>query len=459
MIDAGAVSAMNRCMFLVIGAGGYSGLVNQTVAIEFNTVTAGTNTTIPLNQWVHLAATVEATMGATRIYINGRPAAMNFRGTQSNVVNTTFFNSVGIFGKVATAAYGEALYDDCRIYNRILTLGEIRLLASRRGIGLTSTRKRPPCSYPITTPPDRLYGKSSGLWIPGVAEVNKNDFWASYSPQTTYYHAEAVAWEAAVRANSGTVSPETLQAVSNFCTAIDTAGIRGKLYRVNLFCGDNLRACLVPLYTSPVAGNAPVGGYAVDFNTGFLNSDYMEKGIGTGGLRGNGIAVKKLSTNLTPQDIVTNAATGHFGMYIPPWRLPVANHPTVDTPVASVVGGTRIYFDWRHQPGSSAIGLKINWGASITGSGIANPFGLMMGDRSSTTRVDMYRQGVSVANGTTPNGAMPPMVPYEIFSNQLSVYTANPLFGYTLGRSLTAAEHVAYSAAWNTFQAALRRNV
>jgi hypothetical protein len=171
MIDAGATSAMNRCMFLVIGAGGFSGLSNQTVAVEFNTVTAGTSTTIALNQWVHLAAVVQGTMGATQIYINGSPAVMNLRGTQSNAVNTTFFNSIGVFGKVATASYGEALYDDARIYNRVLTLAEIRLLASRRGIGLSPLPDR------AAGLPRKLFVNVGGTWRDGDAYVNTGSEW------------------------------------------------------------------------------------------------------------------------------------------------------------------------------------------------------------------------------------------------------------------------------------------
>jgi hypothetical protein len=385
--------------------------------------------------------------------LRGAPAAS---GTLSNGVA----NYIG--ARFDTAYAHTGWIDDVRVYDRLLTSSEIKLLASRRGIGLTSVRKRPPQLYPITTPPNRLYAKASGLWVPGTPKVNKNGFWASYTPTTATYHADAVDWEARVRANGGTVSVETLQAVSAFCTAIETAGIRSKLYRVNLFCGDNLQACLVPLYTSPTTGSAPVGGYAVDFNTGFLNSDYMEKGIGTGGLRGNGVAAKKLSTNLRPHDISTGAETGHLGMYTPPLRLYTTSAFKLDTPVSAVNGNAtnRFLFDWRGTGGLN--GLTANWGlnTSATTPVIFSPVaGLILCDRSSTTRLDLYRQGVSVANNTAAQPTYTASSSFEIFSNQMQNYTSNPLFGYTLGSSLTAAEHVAYSAAWNTLQAALSRGV
>jgi hypothetical protein len=39
--------------------------------------------------------------------------------------------------------------------------------------------------------------------------------------------------------------------VSKFCSAIASAGIRDRFYRLNLFCGSNLNAALVPLYLTP----------------------------------------------------------------------------------------------------------------------------------------------------------------------------------------------------------------
>lgn len=412
--------------------------------------------TIPLLKWSHVCV-LRQPDNLVSVFIDG------VRSTTAplSVTGTFTLNALGRYAFNTTYLW-DGYLDDIRIYDRDLTLAEIRLLASRRGIGLQSVRKRYTLNYPIVTPPNRLYAKASGLWVPGTPKVNKNGFWASYTPTTATYHADAVDWEARVRANGGTASVETLQAVSNFCTEIATAGIRSKLFRVNLFCGDNLQACLVPLYTSPTTGSAPVGGYAVDLNTGFLNSDYMEKGIGTGGLRGNGVAAKKLSTNLYPHDISTGAETGHLGMYTPPLRLYTTSGIKLDTPVSAVnsTATNRFLFDWRGTGGAN--GLIASWGlnTSATQPTIFSPVaGLILCDRSSTTRLDLYRQGVSVANNTAAQPTYTSSSSFEIFSNKMQNYTSNPLFGYTLGSSLTAAEHVAYSAAWNTFQAALSRSV
>ena len=66
---------------------------------------------------------------------------------------------------------------------------------------------------------------------------------------------EAQDWINRVYANGGTVSQSTASAVSTMCDAIDAAGIRDRFYRLNLFCGDNLNAALVPLYRGPKRGD------------------------------------------------------------------------------------------------------------------------------------------------------------------------------------------------------------
>ena len=62
------------------------------------------------------------------------------------------------------------------------------------------------------------------------------------------YHQEAMAWRTAALANGGTgITASTMQAVSDFCTAIDAAGIRSAFLRLSLVCGGNLAAARTPL--------------------------------------------------------------------------------------------------------------------------------------------------------------------------------------------------------------------
>jgi hypothetical protein len=115
-------------------------------------------------------------------------------------------------------------------------------------------------------------------------------------PIASGVHPEAAAWRSAVVANGGSVSASTMRAVSKFCADIDAAGIRDKLYRVNLFAGTGLNACLVPLYRGPSRTGTQYGN-TTDTNQGpFVSGDYAETGA-SGGLKGNGSS-KYLDTGL-----------------------------------------------------------------------------------------------------------------------------------------------------------------
>lgn len=61
-------------------------------------------------------------------------------------------------------------------------------------------------------------------------------------------NADAQDWVRRVYVAGGTVSQNVANAVNTFCTDIETAGLRSKFARLNLVCGDNLNAALVPLY-------------------------------------------------------------------------------------------------------------------------------------------------------------------------------------------------------------------
>jgi hypothetical protein len=119
-------------------------------------------------------------------------------------------------------------------------------------------------------------------------------------PTASGVHPEANAWRNAVIANGGSVSASTMRAVSKFCAAIDTAGIRDRFYRLNLVCGTGLSAVLVPLYRSTSRGGATFGD-ATDTNNNFVAGDYAENN----GLKGNG-STKYLATGLPMTFLGTN---------------------------------------------------------------------------------------------------------------------------------------------------------
>jgi hypothetical protein len=117
------------------------------------------------------------------------------------------------------------------------------------------------------------------------------------------YHPEALAWRTAALANGGTVSTATIQAVSDFCTAIDAADIRSSFLRLNLVCGGNLAAARTPLYRGASATGTQYGA-AIDTNVGpYASGDYTQ----STGLTGDG-ASKYLDTTLTIGTLATFGA-------------------------------------------------------------------------------------------------------------------------------------------------------
>lgn len=76
-------------------------------------------------------------------------------------------------------------WDDARLYNRALTLAEIRLLASRRGIGLTPLPARGQTKFPTTRyekvngawTPTRRHEKINGVWVPQSPSINVGGVW------------------------------------------------------------------------------------------------------------------------------------------------------------------------------------------------------------------------------------------------------------------------------------------
>lgn len=125
-------------------------------------------------------------------------------------------------------------------------------------------------------------------------------------------HPEALDWATRVTANGGTVSSTTLAAVSTFCASIQAAGIRDRFYRLNLFCGNQLAAALVPLYRAE-SSTASARGNTTDTNNGpFVAADFNNTGSSSG-LAGNGTS-KFLNTGINANSVT--ASNCHMGVGI-----------------------------------------------------------------------------------------------------------------------------------------------
>ena len=277
--------------------------------------------------------------------------------------------------------------------------------------------------------------------------------------QTT--HPEAADWASRVRANGSYVSGTTLVAVSKFCQAIDSAGIRSRFYRLNLFCGGagssdstRLNACLVPLYRGPSLGGAQYGG-TTDTNAGgaaaFITTDFTELGSG-GGLQGNG--TKYLNTGLAhntlPQDD-SHIACYEIARASATFRVSVGCR-------ASPTTGNLILGTWSSTANYTALAFQSSSNLSLASS--AGGFYLCSVNGSANTA--LYRNGGGKVT-TTATTRTPSSQNVFVFAlndaGNVSVPTDARLGGYSLGLRLTDAETAAFNTAMQAFQTALGRNV
>jgi len=283
-------------------------------------------------------------------------------------------------------------------------------------------------------------------------------------PRASGGHPEALAWRSAVIANGGSVSGSTVAAVSDFCRAIDAAGLRDRFYRLNLFAGTGLNAALVPLYRGPTYGGTDYGN-ATDTNNGpFVSGDYTETGA-SGGLLGDGSG-KYLDTGLT---VATVGVNGHHAFY----------HDKTGRSTASskALGGStnnsrsQRFVNFSSGPSDTLSG---SYGDNILGGGsVAIDSGILPGfsltTRRSATDLEIYANGVSADTKTTSATVTAITNNFGVFAvlgagdvatadDAAFGYWNDRIKGYSFGLDMTAQQVSDYYTAMQAFQTALGRN-
>jgi hypothetical protein len=265
-------------------------------------------------------------------------------------------------------------------------------------------------------------------------------------------HPEALAWRSAVIANGGSVSGSTFAAVNTFCKAIDAAGIRSLLWRVNLMCGEDLLAALVPLYRANSAAGATQGN-ATDTNDNFVSGDYSA----TSGLVGNGSS-KRLNTGL-PQNFADGRHMGMvpytlgstaFRYYMGAkaagsnnalWAM-FASSPTtqLSTYSYSDIGGI----------GQSGVVTGVEKRLHITTN--------VSGAGNSKMYADGTRGGTDGTGANTTNTGAIGIFAARNDDGTWSLHSNARIAGYTIGRDMTAAQIATYNTIWTTLLTALGRS-
>jgi hypothetical protein len=258
--------------------------------------------------------------------------------------------------------------------------------------------------------------------------------------------ADAASWATRVTSAGGTYSAATLHKVNAFVRDCKNAAVWAQHNRINLVCGNQLTAALVPLKVG--AGNA------TDTNGGslFQVGDYTE----ATGLTGNG-TTKYLNTGLTPAAAGMTLTNGSMFCY---------STGAVEGTTKAVMGSsggsgndtTAIY----QVTGPNARGT-IAGANSVNASSVS---GLVTGFTGVTVNgsrvLNLYKNGVSVSTSQTASGALTAQ-PIYIFSLNVngvtSSYAARGVQAYSIGTALTAAEALAYNTIMERFQDALGRGV
>jgi hypothetical protein len=282
---------------------------------------------------------------------------------------------------------------------------------------------------------------------PFVAAYN-NRLTATYSSLPTNYNADLEFWIL----NGGSASSGTLSAMNTFCNSINSAGLRDKFYRLNLFCGNNLTSCLLPIYFGQRWNSFPYGFANGDRNFNFITGDYTESGA-SGGLLGDG-STKYLDTGVTISQIGT---IGHVSCY---------HKGVMSTSGANVL--------IRGSDGNNGIGIDINaginlirgfWSPANTASFATNSGGHYLVTRTSSTSMVLYTNGATSRGDSTNTTS----VSFPISSWTLYVFALNNvgvasslcptrIQGYSIGTEMTQSEANSFYTIMQTFQTALGRN-
>jgi hypothetical protein len=277
-------------------------------------------------------------------------------------------------------------------------------------------------------------------------------------PIASGVNRDALDWRDRVVANSGSVSTSTFRAVSTFCNEIDRAGIRDRFYRLNLFCGTGLNACLVPLYRGPSRTGTQYGN-ATDTNVGpFVSGDYAETGA-SGGLKGDGN--KRLDTGFqvaaSGSPIVPR---GHMSAWIQAATSAGAGRRSLIGVRADAAPTVRLGFD-RDNATTVWGGYGLNdSGFGVTGATVSAAPQLVVGQQANAVELWDNASLVSSTAATTPGVLDRNMLVFTVAYNTGTGVlggTDGRIGAYSAGLDFTSAGVADYYAALNAFMVALGR--
>jgi hypothetical protein len=241
--------------------------------------------------------------------------------------------------------------------------------------------------------------------------------------------------------------------VSKFCESIDRqSGLRAAILRCNLFCGNNLEACLVPLYRA-ASLSASVIGNTTDTNNNFVSGDF-----GSSGLKGNG-STKWLNTGFASSSL-GNVNAAHMS------ASGTSIETSGDAAFLGAYTATNFATLFTLDAWSSGNGGRI-MRSGLAGTGYAKLTALnadeshFIGQKTSNTNYELYRSGTSSATANGGGTGTSSSIAIGIFclntNTTPAAFSAARMRMYSIGNSLTAAQALAFSNAVAAFNTALGR--
>jgi hypothetical protein len=286
------------------------------------------------------------------------------------------------------------------------------------------------------------------------------------APQSA--HPEVQNWINRVYANGSSVSQFTADQVTSFAREIDSAGLRSLLYRVNLFCGNDINAAFVPLYRGPVALDTRFGN-EIDVTTGSgVAFTYAENtGLQGDPVSNGGAARRYLNTGVILGAVPRLVGNHHISAYMN--SLPSIGTATVGTPIGVYESGSRgmtLFITQEFYNIGAFANSQLTYANATGAKAFPTNRGHYIANHISPI-LNIYEAGTKIGERditgvliTTPTvfpvcvfaeGRASPSVP-------LFNYT-NPMQGYSIGAGLTAAQALAFSQIMERFQQRLSRGL
>lgn len=256
-------------------------------------------------------------------------------------------------------------------------------------------------------------------------------------------------------ANGGSVSDVTMAAASTFCTDIDTAGIRDKFYRLNLFCGNQIAAALVPLYLAE-SRTASARGSGTDANNNFVAADFNSTGSSSG-FTSNG-TTKYLNTGLAANSLTAN--NSHFGLGLRAIS-DTSSYRTLIGAWNGLVSGARIaqVSARRADNNRNCIFGDFSTAAHFFGDSV-NGTNLTTGNIIAAWPA-MYRNGAASGTSATASADYGSAESIFVFAlnnaGAVADYTSSRINWYSIGLTMTSTQASAFNTAIAAFNTTLSR--